>query len=73
MAMPMTTQWDSFLRNLGTWHGTFASLDSHQNEVSRTSSILSLDQGDEERLVRFGLQRWEDPSLTGLEIGRAHV
>jgi len=61
----MTTQWDSFLRNLGTWYGTFASLDSHQNEVSRTSSILSLDQGDEERLVRFGLQRWDDPSLIG--------
>jgi hypothetical protein len=63
MAMPMTTQWDSFLRNLGTWYGTFASLDSHQNEVSRTSSILSLDKGDEERLVRFGLQRWDDSSL----------
>ena len=65
MAMPMTTQWDSFLRNLGTWYGTFASLDSEQNELSRTSSILSLEKGDEGRLVRFELQRWLDPSLIG--------
>lgn len=70
MVMPMTTQWDSFLRNLGTWYGTFASLNTVQNEVSRTSSILSLEKGDEERLVRFRLQRWNDPNLTGTAADR---
>ena len=66
----MTSKWENFLRNLGEWHGTFASLDSQQQEQSRTSSILTLEQGDEERLVVFGLQRWSDPSLQGPASGR---
>lgn len=61
----MASQWDNFLCNLGEWHGTFVSLDSQQREQSRTSSILTLEKGDDERLVRFGLQRWEDADLTG--------
>jgi len=66
----MTSQWDNFLGNLGEWHGTFSSLDDQQREQSRTSSILTLEQGDEERLVRFGLQRWDDPCLSGPAEGR---
>lgn len=66
----MTSQWENFLRNLGEWHGTFASLDSQQRELSRASSILTLEQGDDERLVRFGLQRWEDPALSGSAADR---
>lgn len=66
----VTSKWDHFLRNLGEWHGTFASLDSQQQEQSRTSSILTLEQGDEERLVLFGLQRWSDSTLQGPASGR---
>lgn len=66
----MASQWDNFLCNLGEWHGTFVSLDSQQREQSRTSSILTLEKGDDERLVRFGLQRWEDADLTGPATAR---
>ncbi|MEB3176748.1 MAG: DUF3598 family protein [Synechococcus sp.] len=61
----MASQWENFLRNCGAWHGTFASLDAQQQEQSRTSSILTLEHVESERLVRFGLKRWEDASLTG--------
>ena len=66
----MSSQWDNFLCNLGEWHGTFASLDSQQREYSCTSSILTLEQGDERRLVRFGVQRWSDPTLQGSATDR---
>lgn len=66
----MTSKWQFFQRNLGEWHGTFASLDSQQQEQSCTSSILTLEQGDEQSLVLFRLQRWADASLNGDAIDR---
>ena len=66
----MTSKWQFFQRNLGEWHGTFASLDSQQQEQSCTSSILILEQGDEQSLVLFSLKRWADASLKGDAIER---
>lgn len=66
----MATQWENFLRNCGIWYGSFASLDAQQQEQSRTSSILTLDQVGSERLVRFALKRWDDPSSMAAEEHR---
>ena len=54
----MASQWDNFLQNLGEWHGTFASLDTSGRPLECTPSILSLKQGEEERLVHFSLRRF---------------
>jgi hypothetical protein len=54
----MGSQWDNFLQNLGEWHGSFASLDASGTLLDSTPSILSLKQGDGERLVHFGLRRF---------------
>ena len=61
----MGSQWDNFLRNLGEWHGSFASLDANGAVVETTPSILSLEQGAEERLVHFRLRRFADGNLNG--------
>ena len=54
----MDDQWQNFLRNLGEWHGTFTGLNRSGEELESTASILTLEQGDEERLVHFRLRRY---------------
>jgi hypothetical protein len=54
----MGSQWENFLQNLGVWQGSFASLDASGTLRERTPSILSLTQGDGERLVHFSLRRY---------------
>jgi len=54
----MGSQWDNFLQNLGTWQGSFTSVDAHGVLLESTPSVLSLEQGAEERLVHFGLRRY---------------
>lgn len=54
----MASQWDNFLRNLGEWRGSFTNLDAEGHERDSTASLLSLERGDEERLVHFRLRRW---------------
>ena len=61
----MSSQWDNFLRNLGEWRGSFASLDSDGAVLESTPSILTLERGDEERLVHFRLRRFADGDLNG--------
>ncbi|MEY3543928.1 MAG: hypothetical protein RLZZ106_208 [Cyanobacteriota bacterium] len=61
----MSSQWDNFLRNLGEWRGSFASLDANGAVVESTPSILTLEQGGEERLVHFRLRRFADGDLNG--------
>jgi hypothetical protein len=61
----MASQWENFLRNLGEWHGSFASLTAEGVELERTASILSLQQGPEERLVQFHLRRFSGSSTDG--------
>jgi hypothetical protein len=54
----MAPQWDNFLRNLGEWHGSFASLNAEAEIVDCSPSILILEQGAEDRLVHFRLRRY---------------
>jgi hypothetical protein len=54
----MGSQWQNFLQNLGEWHGSFASLDASGTLLDSTPSILSLTQGNDERLVHFSLRRF---------------
>ena len=64
----MGSQWDNFLRNLGEWRGSFTTLDAEAKVVESTASILSLEQGEEERLVRFRLRRFADGDGNGVPI-----
>ena len=61
----MSSQWDNFLQNLGEWRGSFASLDATGAVVESTPSILTLERGQEERLVHFRLRRFADGDLNG--------
>ena len=61
----MSSQWDNFLRNLGEWRGSFDSLDGNGAVVESTPSILTLEQGAEERLVHFRLRRFAGGDLNG--------
>lgn len=54
----MASQWQNFLRNLGEWRGSFATLEATGALVSISPSILTLESEEEGRLVRFGLRRW---------------
>jgi hypothetical protein len=54
----MGSQWQNFLRNLGEWRGSFASLDAEGAILETTPSILTLDAADNDRLVRFRLRRF---------------
>ena len=55
---PMDDQWQNFLRNLGDWRGSFTSLNRSGEEQQSTPSLLTLAQGQEERLVHFRLRRY---------------
>lgn len=61
----MTSQWQNFLRNLGEWRGTFASMDASGVIQETTASILTLAAEDDGRLVRFRLRRFADGDSDG--------
>ena len=54
----MGSQWDNFLQNLGCWEGSFTSVDAQGDLLESTPSVLTLEQGEGERLVHFGLRRY---------------
>lgn len=64
----MASQWDNFLCNLGEWRGTFTGIDRDARELESTDSILSLEQGAEERLVHFRLCRYAAGDRGGTPI-----
>lgn len=61
----MDGQWRNFLRNLGCWRGTFASLSPTGELRSTTASLLTLEAADDDRLVTFSLQRWPTAEPVG--------
>ncbi len=63
----MSSQWHNFQQNLGEWRGSFATVDDAGKVLEESPSILTLEAGEEGRLVRFGLQRW--PATTPLAPG----
>ena len=64
----MSSQWDNFLRNLGEWRGTFCGLAADGSIADTTPSILRLEEGEEERLVRFSLRRFGPEGYDGVPI-----
>jgi hypothetical protein len=54
----MASQWENFLRNLGEWRGTFTNLAADGTLLESTPSLLTLERGEEERLVHFRLLRY---------------
>ncbi|MFN9630239.1 MAG: DUF3598 family protein [Cyanobacteriota bacterium] len=53
----MASQWQNFLRNLGEWRGSFATIDAAGAMGEVSPSILTLAE-EGEGVVRFGLCRW---------------
>ena len=54
----MGSQWENFLANLGEWRGSFTALNANGEIGESTASILTLERGEEERLVHFRLRRF---------------
>jgi hypothetical protein len=54
----MGSQWENFLANLGEWRGSFTTLNADGEVGESTASILTLERGEEERLVHFRLRRF---------------
>lgn len=56
----MSSQWDNFLKNLGTWRGSFSAMNLDGEMTSDIPSILSLttENGDMD-CVKFRLRRFE--------------
>jgi Domain of unknown function (DUF3598) len=61
----MSSQWQNFLRNLGEWRGSFASLDEQGAVLNSTASILTLEADDDDRLVHFRLRRFGAEGAAG--------
>jgi hypothetical protein len=61
----MDGQWRNFLRNLGAWRGTFASLSPAGELRNLTASLLTLEAADDDRLVHFSLRRWPTAEPVG--------
>lgn len=61
----MGSQWQNFLRNLGEWRGSFASMDANGTLQDCTASILTLEALDGDQMVRFRLRRFADGDCSG--------
>lgn len=56
----MSSQWDNFLKNLGTWRGSFSTMNLDGEMTSDIPSILTLAPVDNDKdLVRLHLRRFE--------------
>ncbi len=62
----MGSQWENFLANLGEWRGSFTALNAEGEIGESTASILTLERGEEERLVHFRLRRFGPGDEDGL-------
>lgn len=62
----MGSQWNNFLKNLGTWQGSFAAVTLAGEILEDTPSILDLSPLDGDRqTVRLHLRQFADKSRTG--------
>lgn len=61
----MDDQWQNFLRNLGEWRGSFTAFNRAGEPLESTASVLTLQQGAEERLVHFRLRRYGADGFDG--------
>ena len=62
----MVAQWESFLQNLGEWHGSFTQLSTRGEVLQDTPSIISLEGFNDNKTVRLKLRRFSpNPSGVG--------
>ncbi len=54
----MTNQWESFLNNLGEWHGSFTSISPNGEIVNDTPSTLLLEGLEDNKKARLTLRRF---------------
>ena len=54
----MENNWESFLKNLGEWQGSFTSISLLGELLNSTPSILNLEGFENNQLVRFRLRRF---------------
>jgi hypothetical protein len=54
----MNSNWDNFLKNLGEWPGSFTNVSPTGELLGSTSSILSLEGKEDNKLVNFRVRRY---------------
>jgi hypothetical protein len=54
----MNSNWDNFLQNLGEWQGSFTDVSITGELQNATPSLLSLTGSENNKLVRFRIQRY---------------
>lgn len=56
----MSKKWESFLKNLGEWRGSFTQFSLEGDQLSSTSSIINLEGFDNNQAFRFRVRRFSD-------------
>jgi Domain of unknown function (DUF3598) len=54
----MNSNWENFLKNLGSWEGTFTQVSTEGKILGSTPSILTLEGLEDNQLVRFRIRRF---------------
>jgi Domain of unknown function (DUF3598) len=54
----MQRNWENFLKNLGSWEGTFTQVSTEGKILGSTPSILTLEGLEDNQLVRFRIRRF---------------
>ena len=72
----MENNWENFLKNLGTWVGTFTQVSTDGELLDSTPSILTLEGLEDNQLVRFRVRRFatntsEQPTVDNVQEYRS--
>lgn len=59
--LPMKSQWECLLQNLGAWHGSFTRLSSTGDLLEDTPTVVSLEGLDDNRTIRQIIRRLSTP------------
>jgi hypothetical protein len=72
----MENNWENFLKNLGTWEGSFTQVSTDGELLDSTPSILTLEGLEDNQLVRFRIRRFatntsEQPTVDSVQEYRS--
>ncbi len=72
----MNGNWENFLKNLGSWEGTFTQVATDGEILGSTPSILTLEGLEDNQLVRFRIRRFanslsEQPTVDNVQEYRS--
>jgi Domain of unknown function (DUF3598) len=72
----MNGNWENFLKNLGSWEGTFTQVSTEGKILGSTPSILTLEGLEDNQLVRFRIRRFannlsEQPTVDNVQEYRS--